>query len=400
MPLRLTDADLRSVQKAQRALFPSNDRPARGAWVTAAFPALCQLLRTDHVHYTEPQRSGLAAGHGRRAGTGTPAPALHVHSTAEDEGFALALNDYFAGFSREGFSQFRDPYMTLVRGLVRGAGAGAFHDGPLHDGARLAQSPLHQTVFRPHDVQRKMALSVPLPVGEAMLVAGFSENDAPSFDGPRHQLLRLLLPAFEAGLRYRLLVADRAAQAPTRLDLFIQQAPIPLLFYDMDGAERYRNRAFVRLAGAPTRDTATLPAAAQTLALQVLDDLRYAARPLQPVTTCARGTFWLRACPGVVVRGRQGVIVFVERAGAALPAPARANILPCAEHIQAATDLSPREADVARHVAEGKTDRAIAEHFGISPYTVRRHTSNVLTKLGLSSRGGVALALLRACAAR
>lgn len=84
----------------------------------------------------------------------------------------------------------------------------------------------------------------------------------------------------------------------------------------------------------------------------------------------------------------------------ALAIPARANVLPSAEHIQAATDLSPREADVARHLAEGKTDRAIAEHFGISPYTVRRHTGSILTKLDLSSRGGVALALLWACAAR
>jgi DNA-binding CsgD family transcriptional regulator len=49
--------------------------------------------------------------------------------------------------------------------------------------------------------------------------------------------------------------------------------------------------------------------------------------------------------------------------------------------------LSPRETEVLTLVAAGKTNRAIATELFISEKTVARHVSNILTKLGLSSRG-------------
>jgi DNA-binding NarL/FixJ family response regulator len=49
-------------------------------------------------------------------------------------------------------------------------------------------------------------------------------------------------------------------------------------------------------------------------------------------------------------------------------------------------DLSPRESEVLTLVAAGKTNRAIATELFISEKTVARHVSNILTKLGLSSR--------------
>jgi DNA-binding NarL/FixJ family response regulator len=48
--------------------------------------------------------------------------------------------------------------------------------------------------------------------------------------------------------------------------------------------------------------------------------------------------------------------------------------------------LSEREAEVLRLVAGGDTNRAIASTLGISERTVDRHVSNILTKLGVSSR--------------
>jgi DNA-binding CsgD family transcriptional regulator/tetratricopeptide (TPR) repeat protein len=50
--------------------------------------------------------------------------------------------------------------------------------------------------------------------------------------------------------------------------------------------------------------------------------------------------------------------------------------------------LSPREAQVLRLVAAGKTNRAIAEELFISDKTVARHVSNIFDKLGVSSRAG------------
>jgi DNA-binding CsgD family transcriptional regulator len=52
--------------------------------------------------------------------------------------------------------------------------------------------------------------------------------------------------------------------------------------------------------------------------------------------------------------------------------------------------LSEREAQVLRLLAEGKTNRAIADDLFISEKTVARHMSNIFEKLGVSSRTGAA----------
>ena len=50
--------------------------------------------------------------------------------------------------------------------------------------------------------------------------------------------------------------------------------------------------------------------------------------------------------------------------------------------------LTPRELEVLRLVAAGKTNRAIAGELVVSERTVDRHVSNILTKLAVSSRAG------------
>lgn len=48
--------------------------------------------------------------------------------------------------------------------------------------------------------------------------------------------------------------------------------------------------------------------------------------------------------------------------------------------------LSERESEVLAHVAEGKSNQAIADALGISPKTVARHRENIMRELGLHSR--------------
>jgi DNA-binding NarL/FixJ family response regulator len=52
--------------------------------------------------------------------------------------------------------------------------------------------------------------------------------------------------------------------------------------------------------------------------------------------------------------------------------------------------LSPREVEVLVLVAEGATNRQIAETLYISPKTASVHVSNILAKLGVASRGEAA----------
>jgi len=48
--------------------------------------------------------------------------------------------------------------------------------------------------------------------------------------------------------------------------------------------------------------------------------------------------------------------------------------------------LTPRERDVLRLVAAGHSNKAIAVELFLSPATVKRHVSNILAKLGVSTR--------------
>ena len=52
--------------------------------------------------------------------------------------------------------------------------------------------------------------------------------------------------------------------------------------------------------------------------------------------------------------------------------------------------LTPREREVAGLLAEGLTNAGLADRLYISPRTAAVHVSNILSKLGMSSRSEVA----------
>jgi DNA-binding CsgD family transcriptional regulator len=70
----------------------------------------------------------------------------------------------------------------------------------------------------------------------------------------------------------------------------------------------------------------------------------------------------------------------------AAPDVGRVDALARRSETAAPGGLSAREIQVLRLIAEGKSNRAIAEGLGISEKTVARHVSNIFTKLNLGSR--------------
>jgi DNA-binding CsgD family transcriptional regulator len=56
-------------------------------------------------------------------------------------------------------------------------------------------------------------------------------------------------------------------------------------------------------------------------------------------------------------------------------------------------DLSPREREIARQFAQGRSHKEIAKSVGISPATVRHHLSGVYTKLDIHDKAQLAVAM-------
>jgi len=55
-----------------------------------------------------------------------------------------------------------------------------------------------------------------------------------------------------------------------------------------------------------------------------------------------------------------------------------------------ATDLTPREREITMLIAQGHSNKGIAEELVISPATAARHVANILSKLGFTSRAQIA----------
>jgi DNA-binding NarL/FixJ family response regulator len=136
-----------------------------------------------------------------------------------------------------------------------------------------------------------------------------------------------------------------------------------------DAAELYTTAA-TALGSAPgvlasQRGTAYVGAARSLIQLDRLDDARANAETAQPFLARWRG--W-----------RVDQLRAVERRLGLGPEPSGPDA------------LTPRERDVARLLADGLTNSQLAERLYISPRTAAVHVSNILAKLGMTSRTEIA----------
>lgn len=96
------------------------------------------------------------------------------------------------------------------------------------------------------------------------------------------------------------------------------------------------------------------------------------------VSAAASGAAWLSPRAAEVVLGR-------IRTAQPAPPPESASL----------AQLSEREIDVLRLIANGMENAEIAEALNISPRTAKNHVSNILAKLGLPSRVQAAVYAVR-----
>lgn len=117
------------------------------------------------------------------------------------------------------------------------------------------------------------------------------------------------------------------------------------------------------------------------LARTLRDYAEFLAQQGEPAA--AAGVFARASSIFTTIGARRDLGILAERVG-------NLNASAEADHHAAIESLTPREREIAEYLADGRSTQEIASQLVISPATVRFHVSNVLTKLGLSSRGEIA----------
>jgi DNA-binding CsgD family transcriptional regulator len=175
---------------------------------------------------------------------------------------------------------------------------------------------------------------------------------------------------------------------------------VALSFGDLDGASEAADllAALAADSDAPILETTATTAAGALLlargeAATAVDRLRDACASWRDLRLPYEGAR-ARVLYGLALRSagdeddailelRSAVAAF-DRLGATPDRDEAARLLPGASPLP--RGLTPREAEVLRLVAAGKTNRDIAADLVISEHTVARHLQNMFTKLGVSSR--------------
>ena len=93
-------------------------------------------------------------------------------------------------------------------------------------------------------------------------------------------------------------------------------------------------------------------------------------------------------------REASAAVARLRELGAA-PEAARAESILETPGRRASLEVTPREREVLRLLAEGLTNRQIAERLVVSEHTVHRHVTNILRKLGVTSRTAAAAHAVR-----
>ncbi|MEM1075857.1 MAG: LuxR C-terminal-related transcriptional regulator [Pseudomonadota bacterium] len=302
---------------------------------------------------------------------------IAVLSRSMGAGLSDGISATFHGYDTGGFSTFVDPYASFLHWVLRSAGAGAFHDAPLFDPAARENTEVHAKALNPNKIDRQMAASTPLSVGEGMLIAGYGHLEVPGEESSEFKWLKMLEPAFTAGRKLRAELQRYKAEWTQAMDAM----PVALLIFDAQGTLIHRNRRFSKLITVHQGlEGCQIPA--KQLVARVMPGNRrnryMAAAPLNVVSvvTLSCGEVQLSAAQAPWPYGDPICIVSVE-----------------VKATNVAYALTSRETEVASFLAQGFQDKQIARALDISPHTVRRHVEHVLSKTGCRNRTEAALKL-------
>jgi DNA-binding CsgD family transcriptional regulator len=210
-----------------------------------------------------------------------------------------------------------------------------------------------------------------------------------AFGDRGHVKFRLLRPVFSADARAMRRLGANQEELPRLLDAI----GAALAVYDVEACRGVHvTSRWVQLIG-PDPERASVEQAAVRLARHLAPRagaLHHQShegppRPNADVRT-ALGTYVLSGiCAAAGLFGaRPAVVVSLERNPPGILGDAA---------LRERFGLSRREVEVARLIATGLSNRAVAKRLGLSPHTVRHHGERVFDKLGVRTRADIAIKL-------
>lgn len=264
---------------------------------------------------------------------------------------------------------------------------------PLADrlsGIQLKRTRFFQEVVAPSSAFHQTVMGVPLAEGLAMAGVGHASPEIDLSYKRGLGLMRMLLPSFKAGVHMQ----DRLNRRRSDLSRCLDALEEPLMVRDLDGRDVHRNLALEKLLE-DEPDSAVVLSAMGALGMD-LARRRHSRRKSSREVPLADGNREIRTARGIyTLRGcylASGV--FAREAVVLLTVSSCPPQLPSSASLMERFDLTPREAEVALILAEGRSNREIAKILSISPHTVRHHAEHIFLKLDVTTRKALALRLL------
>jgi DNA-binding CsgD family transcriptional regulator len=294
-----------------------------------------------------------------------------------------AINDYLSY------------YHTLDVGLQvrrRELGLEVCHWSTVYDMKELVETEIYNDFSQPHGMLdcTGMVYDFDPALPPAALLYYHEREESKPFGDRGLALLRLLMPAFKAGVQACLTLATQRAALG---ELFDKMEGAYMCF-DARGHVVQQNAAMTRLLAAePEREKlhAQMSGVASAMGVSVRRTARHvladvAVPPWQEVRTrTAQYRVSVSLLPAGLLATHPMTVVALHRVDPHQKSDAQ---------LRASFALTAREIQIARLLAARRGSGEIADALGVSVHTIRRHTENVLMKLGVHSRTEVERVLI------
>ncbi|MDQ2668469.1 MAG: helix-turn-helix transcriptional regulator [Gemmatimonadota bacterium] len=358
--LHLSSADLAIASEASRVILAPLRYERVDEWRAAVNKVLVRLLKADSAGFLLPVEN--------------LAPMFSEEHSAE----ALApFPDLLPPDTREGVPIW-ERMTTLGCGTLAQAYGESMSDyvGSAYYNDYAAAGGGAETLF----AALPLRADVSSPAGAASLHLWHGRSSRRTFGDREVALLRLLLPSFTAGVQsWRRFATHRG-----RLGAMLDELDRAVMVCDPNGRLVHVSASLVRLLAEDPEASLvmrSMEALAQPAArLTTQNELMRVAKSIS--TTRCR----YEALTCVWTDGDDPPMMLVSLTRrASLRATRNVGIPRLA--------LTPQENRIATLVSEGRRNGDIAHRLGISEHTVKRHVEQVLRKLQIRSRAGVARAL-------